>query len=89
LLFLYNRDNFYLIVGDLLAFARVGSHITNVTFIVHLGALAVRADDLALQLLSIEALGVLLAPYVGDLLAHKALIIAMTTIVRGPQLVVR
>jgi hypothetical protein len=77
-----------LVVGDLLAPAAFSPEVAQVTLVVLLRAQTVAADDLALELLPVEALSVLLAPHVAHLLAQEALLVAVTAIVRRPQLVV-
>ena len=69
--------------------ATVNSYVAEVTFEIHVGALAIPALDRSLELFTVVALCALLSAHVSDMLAEEAVIgRAVATIVRGPLLVV-
>ncbi len=78
-----------IILWDLLAGALVGSNITDVALVIHLSALAIVADDLSFELLTVEAFGILLPSHVSDLLTHETFRVGVSAIIRSPKLVVR
>lgn len=61
-----------------------GSEVTDITLIIELSTCARSASDDSVCSLSVEALGVLLSSNVSDLLTQPALVVAVSSVVRGP-----